>query len=240
MIPTKNILQKTFLIRQGQSLGTAFAIEYRGREYLVTARHVVSDTNASVDVLHEESWTPLPVTGLFHHTGEPDVAAITLSRQIAPRLPMELTSSGARIGQNTIFAGFPFGWDDNNFQLNDGYPIPFVKAALLSAFIRKNDAFVIYLDGHNNAGFSGGPIAADRIPDEDSALGPKIIGIVSAFHPENTPHPSKLDPQPKFVDGHPLADDHVHLTNSGFVIGYGITHAIDIVKDNPKGFEFSN
>ena len=36
-IPTTNTLQRTFLIRHGDSTGTAFAVELEGKEYLVTA-----------------------------------------------------------------------------------------------------------------------------------------------------------------------------------------------------------
>ena len=95
----------------------------------------------------------------------------------------------------------------------------------------------MYLDAHNNAGFSGGPIAADHPPHRDAKLGPKVIGVVSGFQPENTPHPSELNPSPKFMGGYPVADDHVHLTNSGFLVGYAIKHAIEIAHANPQGFK---
>ena len=237
MIPTKNILRKTFLIRQGNYLGTAFAIETDGREYLITARHVVPDTSKPIDIMRYEKWKPLPVTGIFHHPGKPDVAGITLGKQIAPRHPVELYSSQTTIGQDVAFVGFPFGWNNTQFEFNDGYPIPFVKAAIVSAFIAKSGASFLYLDGHNNSGFSGGPIAADHMPPKDPKLGPKIIGVVSGFRPEHTPHPNEIDPPPEFIGGYPIADDHVHLANSGFLKGYDIKHALEIAQANPQGFK---
>ena len=138
MLLTTNILQKTFLIRQGDGCGTAFAIESEGREYLTTARHVLPDTSKPVDILHEERWKPLPLTGIYHHPREPDVAVITVGQQIAPNHPAEATTSGVVLGQDVLMVGFPFGWHHTQFDINNGYPIPFVKAAILSAFIFKD------------------------------------------------------------------------------------------------------
>jgi hypothetical protein len=36
------ILQRTFLVKVGNSTGTAFTIDYRGAVYLLTARHVAA------------------------------------------------------------------------------------------------------------------------------------------------------------------------------------------------------
>ena len=239
MIPTTNIIQRTFFIRQGSSIATAFAIETDGREYLITARHVVPDRSNPIDVLHDEKWKRLPVTGIYHHTGKPDVAAITLGQQLSPRHPVELSTSGTAIGQGVAFLGFPFGWNNTQFDFNNGYPIPFVKAAILSAFIFKDSTVTAYLDGHNNRGFSGGPIAADQMPNGGPQQSPKIIGIVSGFQNERTPHPREIDPPLQYIDGFPIAEDHVHLTNSGFILGYGINHAIEVVQANPYGFDLS-
>lgn len=237
LIPTTNILQKTFLIRQGRSRGTAFAIESDGREYLITARHVVPDTAQPIDILHDETWKQLPVSRIYHHPGKPDVAAITLGQQLAPRHPVTLSTAGIVVGQDVAFVGFPFGWNTTQYDLNNGFPLPFVKAAIVSAFVPKNQATVWYLDGHNNAGFSGGPIAADHMPRQDPKLGPKVMGVVSGFQPERTPHPSELDPPPMCMDGYLVADDHVHLANSGFLVGYDIKHALELAQANPHGFK---
>ena len=234
MMPTANILQKTSLIKQGNSLGTTFAIETDGREYLITARHVVPDTSTPIEIMSDEKWKQLPVTGIYHHPGEPDVAAITLGQQIATRHPVNL-SSVLIVGQDEAFVGFPFGWNNTHFGFNNGYPIPFVKAAIVSAGISRNETSVVYLDGHNNPGFSGGPIAADHMPHTDPRLGPKIIGVVSGFPPDHTPHPSVIDSPPEFIGGYPIADDHVHLANSGFLKGYDIKHPTEIAQANPQG-----
>ena len=63
--------------------------------------------------------------------------------------------------------------------------------------------------------------------------------VVSGFQPEHTPHPRSIAPPPKCMGGYPVADDHVHLTNSGFLVGYAIRHAIEIAQANPHGFKLS-
>lgn len=237
MIPTTNIIQRTYHIRQGRTFGTAFAIESDGREYLITARHVVPDRSKAIHILHDEEWKKLPMTGVYHHLETADIAAIALDRQIAPRHPVELSIAGAIIGQDLLIVGFPFGWKNTQYDFNNGYPIPFVKAAILSAVSFRNKTTVTYLDGHNNAGFSGGPIVADQVPPKDAKSGPRIIGVVSFYHPERTPHPSELNPPLETMGGYRVAKDHVHPTNSGFIMGYGINHALEVIQANPCGFK---
>lgn len=239
MLPTTNIIQRTFLIRQGNFTGTAFSIEVGDREYFVTAKHVVPNISSPVLILHDRNWELLPTTGLFHHPGKPDVAVFTLSQQIAPRYRVDPGMDGVRIGQNLLIVGYPFGWSNTQLNFNRGYPIPFVKAAILSALITDGDCSMAYLDGHSNRGFSGSPVIAEHVPPKDPQFGPKIIGIVSASNNERTSHPSEVNPPQTHTDGYPLADDHVHLTNSGFIASYNIKHAIEIIEANPQGFELS-
>ena len=232
MLPTTNVLQKTFLIGQGDLTGTAFAVELEGREYLVTARHVVPDRSTVPWVLHAETKRTLPSTGIYHHPGKPDVVVITLSEQIAPLHPVELSSGGIILGQQMIMLAFPFGWNYTQYNINNGYPMPFVKSAILSAFVPKGETSVIYLDGHSNTGFSGGPIVAEG----KSQQVPKIIGLVTQSNNEGTPHPNQFEPPLDQLNGYPVPNDHVHPTNSGFVFAHDIRHVIEVIENNPHGY----
>ena len=49
MLLTTNTLQKTFLIKQGNHTGTAFAVEVEGKQYLATER--VSEVGAGDGML---------------------------------------------------------------------------------------------------------------------------------------------------------------------------------------------
>ena len=231
MLPTMNVLQRTFLIRQGNQTGTAFAVELEGREYLVTAKHVVPDRSTSPMIVHAETWKSSQCTGIYHHPGNPDVAIITLSKQIAPRLHVELSAGGISPGEGMIILGFPFGWNHTQYDINNGYPLPFVKSAILSAIIPLGETYIIYLDGHSNPGFSGGPVVAQG----ESQQGQKIIGVVTQSNNESTPHPSQFNPPLKQLGGYPVPDDHVHPTNSGFILAHNIQHAIEVIEAYPYG-----
>ena len=231
MLLTANTLQKTFLIKQGNHTGTAFAVEVEGKQYLATAKHVVPDPSEQPKVMHAETWKDLPFNSIFHHPGEPDIAVITLNQQIAPSHPVELSSAGISLGQNMIILGFPFGWNYTQYDINNGYPMPFVKSATFSALLHKKELTTIILDGHSNPGFSGGPIVAEG----KSQMEPKVIGVVTQSNIESTSHPNQFNPPLKSMNGFPVPDDHVHPTNAGFIRAHEIKHVIEVIEAHPYG-----
>lgn len=77
----------------------------------------------------------------------------------------------------------------------------------------------IYLDGHNNRGFSGGPVvfrASDKGPPEPL----RIAGVVSAF---------QVEPEPVYR-GHAPTTDHVRA-NAGIVIAHDIAYAVSAARE---------
>ncbi len=50
MMVSANALQRTLCIRRGDRIGTAFTVDRGGRQYIVTAHHVVRDITSG-DVL---------------------------------------------------------------------------------------------------------------------------------------------------------------------------------------------
>ena len=60
------------------------------------------------------------------------------------------------LGQSSLMVGFPSGLPYAHYEINNGFPIPFIKSATLSGSNFANDTVVHYWDGHNNPGFSGG------------------------------------------------------------------------------------
>ncbi len=84
------------------------------------------------------------------------MAVLRHAKQLTPNRPLE-TSGRLTFGQSVAFLGFPFGWDQGAENLNNGYPMPFVKAGIVSAILGP-PLSSIYLDAHGNPGFSGGPL----------------------------------------------------------------------------------
>ena len=65
---------------------------------------------------------------------------------------LEITTDRMILSENVCFLGYPFNFATGDKGINAGFPVPFVKKAIVSAF----EDSTIYLDGHNNPGFSGG------------------------------------------------------------------------------------
>ena len=70
--------------------------------------------------------------------------------------------------------------------LDTGFPIPVVKYARMSAM--SGPDYPIWLDGHNNEGFSGSPVCFVREGESDV----RVAGVISAYQhipkPVFTPH----------------------------------------------------
>ena len=59
---TSSVIQRRFHLRIGQATGTVFALDHRGRKYLVTASHVLKgmDCLDDVRIFHDGQWKALP------------------------------------------------------------------------------------------------------------------------------------------------------------------------------------
>ena len=235
MLSATPILHKTFQIRQGNTVGTGFIIELHNQEYLITAKHIVQNQAGRVEILHGRIWKDLPVTGIYHHPADADVAVVTVNQQVAPRYPSENSSSGISFGEGVMMAGFPSNIDFSQLCLNDGYPVPFVKEATVSGLVTQGGIDMWYFDGNAYAGFSGSPIIANRESSSDSVMEAKIIGVEVGYSIGVTRHPSEVHPQPK-IGNYPIAVDHIHITDTGFITGIDLKHAIEIIQEHPYGF----
>jgi hypothetical protein len=77
------------------------------------------------------------------------------------------------------------------------------------------DAIVLYIDGFNNEGFSGGPIVYWDFGKHSY----RITGVVKGY---------KSDAAKVLVNGEPV--DTQLLVNSGILVGYNIKHAIEAIE----------
>ncbi len=204
--------------------GTAFSVIQNGHEYFITAKHVIPDAKEMLHISNDGKWLELPVTGVYPHPTS-DITVFTLATPILGSTDIPLTMDEMSLGEPSLILGFPFGWAPD-YGLSNGYPTPFVKAAIVSAAYTDGKVGSIYLDGHNNPGFSGGPIIIEIQNKE------QIIGVVSGYPYDWTPPPSTAG---LIIDGLPVADDHIHPVNSGFILGYDIKYAVEIIEANPHG-----
>ena len=100
--------------------------------------------------------------------------------------------------------------------------MPFVRKAIVAAMDRNT----LILDGHNNPGFSGGPVCFFRPNERDV----RIAGVVSGYQAVSEPVYDQA--------GSPTSFSYMY--NTGLVVVHDIRHAIDVIKANPIGFQVSS
>jgi hypothetical protein len=147
------------------------------------------------------------------------VPAENILTDVQPSPPAK--SEGMMFGGNCEFLGYAYGggwrakWDTGkNFWL------PYIKRCRVSGM--DSDAHLWVLDGINNAGFSGGPVINGTGADL------KIAAVISGYVQEPT------DVMRGGADAPAAAKDRVNL-NSGFILAYDISYAVDLIKANPTG-----
>jgi S1-C subfamily serine protease len=223
MVPA-NALQRTFRIRYGESSGTCFTVDVDARQYIVTARHVVTGIagNAQVRLWHDASWKALPCEVVGVGSGNVDIAVLAPSRAISPSLSLPATTDGMFLSQDAFFLGFPFGLHAEVGELNANFPIPLVKKACVSmmSLHRDGEKFML-LDGHNNPGFSGGPVIYAIHGDPRNV---RVAGVVSGY---------RFEWDKVYVGENET--DFSFKYNTGIVIAYSILHAVDLIHANPIG-----
>lgn len=219
------ILARSIFIKVGNEGGTAFTLDYRGKIYLVTARHVVADVpseNAIIQINKDGQWEDYhTVKTLYPPSGDVDIAVFETNEKAAK--PFNIApagdTGGVTLGQPLWFIGYPFGMAGHVIMKGSGAAVlPFIKRGTMSAIdATKPDAVVYYIDGFNNPGFSGGPI----VFWEFSTHTYKILGVVHGYG---------TDTAKMLVNGQPV-DTNI-LVNSGIVVAYSIEPAIQAIKNS--------
>jgi Trypsin-like peptidase domain len=251
---TTNVLLRVLIIQVGTTFGSSFTIDVDGRQYLITAKHLVAGLQSedTVQIRKNDAWIPVKVK-VFRCDDPIDIAVLVPPAQMTVTFPLEPVMQGIRLGQDMFFIGFPYGLFTSGQSLSLGYPIAFIKKAIMSASTYVNGVATLFLDGHNNPGFSGGPIVYRDLDRTEFVY--KVAGVVSGFRHDMTPvlkpeeiKPEEVTPQDiaqariLWKDGRLFRlNDMEELVkfNTGIVLGYKIEHALDLIHKNPIGPQVS-
>lgn len=221
---TTNVIHRVFKLMSNNQTGTMFTVEVDNKQYLITAKHLVEDINnqTQAKIYLDNGWKDINLTLLEHCPNDIDISVLITDKQLTPSgLPCEPTSVGIILGQDVYFLGFPYDITPKGGTFNNGYPCPFIKKAILSSIFKENDKEIVFLDGHNNPGFSGGPIVY-KVHNQTSF---QICGVISGYRAQN---------QPTYISGSPT--NIYFQENTGIILGYGINQAIKVIQNNPIGF----
>ena len=245
-----SLLKSTFHIRIKQTnssgknrlaSGTCFTINVDNRQYIITARHLFIDKDKyndywkflgdSIDIKFNKRWNSIPITIVGHCMQEIDISVLTAQIQVPLLGGYEFPTQTNQIwyGDEMYFLGFPHGRE-----ANVGYNIPF--PILKSAKVSEGNRDYLLLDGHNNSGFSGGPVIYKQpllIESKDGAIAIRgganpllFAGVVSGYIPEE-------------IKGD-LVQTGIGVkseVNSGMMLVYRIEHALTLIHQNPIGIE---
>ncbi|MDI4633843.1 trypsin-like peptidase domain-containing protein [Pelomonas sp. V22] len=226
---TGEVIQQVFAIRTAVGFGTAFTGMLDGLQYLITARHVLDGDQAQdltrlsqIEIMHDRQWKPVACQLTWAGGDDCDIAVLALPQLLTNYRNVVLGSAGLALGQEVHFLGFPYGMRPDAGQLNNGYPLPYVKRAIVSMLDFMPDQPNIVLDGINNPGFSGGPVVfrnADR--------GWQVAGVISG---NNTVR------EPIYAADTDVETGYVYEANTGLIDVSGIGQALDGIRENPNGF----
>jgi Trypsin-like peptidase domain len=233
---TRGVFKRIFRVAFQKNVGTCFAIEYQGKQYLITVAHLLRgvDTNAELSIWRNKGWEPLPirVVGIDEKR---DVAVLAAEKQLCAAHGVIVGSRHLTVSQDIYFLGFPYGLysDDVNTEEGptDGFPLSLVKKGIVSAFTLGRDGEDFLIDGHNNPGFSGGPMVFERtglirkqIPGAVIKYHWRIGGIIRGYFTEQI--------AVKMGDKELKATlDH----NTGIIKCVNIAHAMRMLIQNPIG-----
>ena len=228
-IPTSNMLYRVLPIKVGNTTGTVFTMEVDGKQYLITAKHVTNHQAVEAVEIWIDGWKPIKVKTVGIGKGNEDIIVLTANMKLSETFDIEIGSGGILLGQDVRFLGFPLGLESGYIPSMKERKIPLVKGGILSGVKSEENASWLLVDGHNNGGFSGGPVIFKSLYEKTEIW--KIAGVISGYEPEI---PLVMDSKGREIKG------LVVLGNSGILVATGIKTAVELIKANPIGYSVKN
>jgi len=247
-MPTGGILFRTVKVHSLKGgFGTMFSIVVDGREYWITAKHIITGKpngevplqRISLDVQNpvgkEEKFESYSFQ-VFDTETIADVVVLVpdASVQKISIGSVQVSSEKATIGGECQFLGFPFAqsWTAHMTENNTDYKMPFTKHCYIAGQVESPRVWI--LDGLNNEGFSGGPVLintgeSQRILAVISGYRNAPTEVLSAEIEENQPTKSQTP-----VTKTKRKVNYVN-ENSGLISAFSADYAIDAIKRHPIG-----
>lgn len=178
MLVSANVYERVVELRTSVDRGAAFILTEGDDDYLVTARHLFDDSRTQTVTLSNRFVRRTVTIELLTVSAAADVAVAPIDGFAVEELPLPATSDGLVFSQDLFFLGFPYGLA--NAPVDPSHRMALVKKATFSAMETIDGVKLIYLDGHNNPGFSGGPV----VGCPPSSGRHQVCGVVSRYRTE--------------------------------------------------------
>ena len=224
---TSNVLNRVFWIgHQGKPMGTGFAVDVDGRQYLVTAQHVAKACHyqPSIRIRDGDGWSSVNVRWTtIGEDVEADVAVLATTTPLCPSsFSVAIGQGGLIYGAFGYALGFPsalhpsdVGW------LPEGRPVP-VPALAVMYFSQEGKTACC--SGYITNGYSGGPILFPKGNVNSNEW--TFAGICTGFPTLRRP----ID-----MDGSPV--EFAAYEPTGLIRMAKIRVAEEIIQTNPAGFQ---
>ncbi len=217
------ILNRVFRIRFSTSVATAFTLEHENTQYIVTAKHLFKSSGfpaqSTIELLINGTYRSFTVDVRYPSNTYIDIAVLktTPYQQVSKITGNTFTSTGLIFGQDVYFLGYPYDYDTllANFPGTNS-PMPFVKKACLSGMLSPSPSIIV-LDGHNNPGFSGGPVCFKKTGDRLYT----IAGVISGYRFDKV----------NVFDKNNQETEYYIKENTGIINAVDISYATAIAKD---------
>jgi len=235
------ILGRVFPFKYKNSTGTCFVIDIDGRQYVIAAKHCAPGikNGDSVQLHMKNEWFTFVIRPIFPLNEKTDIVALAADRLIVPKMEILVGAGDMILGQTAYFLGFPHLPPTPYLALSTKFQewhLPFIKNATISTLeLNPDDGNILYLDGHNNPGFSGGPVIIANHHKQETL---QIVGVVSGYANQNIPvqlaelkeSPSEDQKMGKETKLIPYVPE-----NSGIIVAYSIIEIIKAIGANPIG-----
>src|SRR4028118_850145 len=110
-VPTSNVLYRVLRIKTATHTGSAFTIEVDGKQYLITARHLLKGfgNEGEIELWTGGRWSRSRARAIYPSKELVDIAALDLGRPVTITFPLTASSGGLTLGQQVYFLGYPYG-----------------------------------------------------------------------------------------------------------------------------------
>lgn len=178
---TSNTFNRVKKIAVGPATATAFTMEVDGRQYLVTAKHVIAalkGDEGSIEIFSAPGKSLKLKVKILRCADPVDIAVLVPDHQLTVAFPLSPVEGSIVFSQDVFFIGFPYG-DDALSTVMEETAVGFVRKATFSAQERRDGWILYYLDGINNAGFSGSPVVFQDYSKPGNPW--EIMAVVSGY-----------------------------------------------------------
>lgn len=216
--------ERTFNIRKDSSTGTCFLIQEKQKNYWITAKHVLgkvsSKQKVSFHILQDTSWLLATGTVLLHTNPLIDIAVV-IPDDTSTINAISLNQAQMILGDEGFFLGFPFGMKTrDNGKINKGFPFALIKKCVFSGNYTEQGIQMMFFDGNNNPGFSGGPVFyKNRLDANDRRL--YLVAVISAYVNQKN---QMITPIGTFD----------YNENSGIILAFRSSHIKEILTQNGR------